>query len=193
MKRFLVLVAAVLLVASPAAAQSVPHPSPTPSSTPTRYEAFLAAIAPANLAFFDADDAVLVAIDAADAAAGRVVAAQNKVQYDLRMLDYDALTVDIAAAKTALDGVVAAAELVSAALEEMAGSATAGLAVLDYWPPDACFRDLWAVERAGFLLALDTFGAIEAGDVSEVGMRINAARYLLGPYGDLIESVTVCP
>ena len=153
----------MLALARDASAQS-PAPSSWRPPATSRYQALLVELAPVNRD--------IVAGDAA------MVAALNQVSADVRVVDYKTLAADAAAVTLAL------AELQQVAVE--------GLVVLDRYPPEPCFADIWAVQRTAFLLYGDTIMAVEIGDGASIGDRIVRARYLIGTYADEIASMTDC-
>ena len=145
----------------------------TPTSSPiswrppvvSRYQAMLAQLAPINRDIVAGDAALIAALD--------------RVSVDVTAIDYATLAADAAA--------------VQAAMVEIQRLAVAGLDVLDQFPPEPCFADLWAVSRTAFLLYGDTIEGVRVGiSAATVGVRIRLARHLETEYADLIEAVTDC-
>ena len=131
--RIAAVIAAVLLLAAPAAAQGLAGDWRHPRES--RHTLMLADLAPVNVRLREADSAIGQAVGELQRAAG--------------MLDTDELA--------------RLAAVLDAGYAEAQDAAADGLAVLDRWPPEACDADFWAVQRTAYLLLGDAMAGLMAG------------------------------
>ena len=65
------------------------------------------------------------------------------------------------------------------------------LSVLGRWPPDRCWSQYWAVTMTGWLLYGDAADALRVGAMDDANGLIGAALRLLGAYGSLVHAAAV--
>lgn len=182
-------IVAILLAATPVAAQSVgqdrPRPTmqlPAPSTSPnwrpppaSAFPALEAALVPVNVELKSAME---------DLFAG--VGALSSQSY--------ALVVAVLTGKGsgAVNDIAKLAAGVDADLTRMQAAAAAGLAVLDSYPSEACSADYVGVVRTAFLMIGDSVDALRANDLRSADAEIFNGRYLFATYAELVRSLVVC-
>ena len=116
--------------------------------------------------------------------------------FDAIVSDFDVMSAPyrfagIIAAPADMQARVDAAEKLPSDIAYAKALAASAIAVVDRYPPDACWADYGAVLRTGWLAYGDAADGLEVGAMDDANTYVGMALYLLGRYGALVHDQSV--